>query len=79
MGCDPGLEPDAAMYYESLIGILRWMIALGRIDKINEVLLLSSHQALPREGHLNAAGHVMSYVGKKYNLRLVYDPTYILR
>ena len=52
------------------------MIELRRIDIITEVLLLSSHVALPREGHLEAAVHVMAHVGQKYNSRLVYDPLY---
>ena len=50
------------------------MIELGRIDIIAEVLLLSSHVALPREGHLEAVVHVMAHVGQKYNFRLMYDP-----
>ena len=47
-----------------------------RINIITEVLLLSSHVALPREGHLDAAVHVMAHVGQRYNFRLVYDPLY---
>ena len=46
------------------------------IDIITEVSLLSSHVAFPREGHLEAAVHVMAHVGQRYNSRLVYDPTY---
>ena len=38
--------------------------------------LLSSHVALIREGHLEAAMHVMAHVGQKYNSRLVYGPSY---
>ena len=52
------------------------MIKLGRIDIITEVSLLLSHVALPREGDLNAAVHVMTHVGQRYNSRLVYDPSY---
>ena len=42
----PELDPDAASYYPTIIGILRWMIELGRIDIIMEVSLLLSHVAL---------------------------------
>ena len=56
--------------------MLRWMIELGRINIITEVSLLSSHVALPREGHIDAAVHAMAHVGQKYNSRLVYDPLY---
>ena len=69
----PELDPNAASYGLTVIGILRWKIELGRIDRITEVLLLSSHVGLPR-GHLDAAVHVMAHVGQRYNSRLVYEP-----
>ena len=53
------------------------MIKLGRIDIITKVSLLSSHVALHREGHLEAAIHIMAHVGQRYNSRLVYDPLYL--
>ena len=56
----PELDPNAVFYYLSVISILRWMIKLGRIDIITKVSLLSSHAALPREGNLEAAVHVMT-------------------
>ena len=68
---NPKLDPDAASYYVTIIGILRWMIKLGRTNIITKVLLLSSHVALPRERHLDAAVHVMTHVGQRYNSRLV--------
>ena len=37
---------------------------------------MSSHVALPREEHLEAAVHIMAHVGQRYNFRLVYDPSY---
>ena len=49
MGYDPELDtsqeldPDAASYYLTIIGILRWIFELGRIDIITEVSLLSSN------------------------------------
>ena len=52
------------------------MIEIGRIDIITKVLLLLSHIALPREGHLDAVVHVMAHVSQRYNSRLVYDPLY---
>ena len=73
MGYDPELDtnqeldPDAASYYLTAIDILRWMVELGRIDITTKVSLLSSHIALPREGLLEAAVHVMAHVGQKYN------------
>ena len=48
----PELGATEAAYYQSLIGILRWMVELGRVDICLEVSMMSSHLALPREGHL---------------------------
>ena len=68
----PELDPDAAFYYLSIISILGLMIFLGRINIITKVSLFLSHAALPREGQLDAAVHVMAHVGQRYNSRLVY-------
>ena len=70
------LDPDAASYFQTIIGVMRWMVEIGRIDIATEVSLLSSHLAYPREGHLDAALHVMAYLKAKHNSRLVFDPTY---
>ena len=76
MDISAALEQDEVSYFHTIISILWWMSELGRIDKITEVSLLSSHVALPREGHLDAAVHVMAYVGQKYSSRLAYDHLY---
>ena len=51
------------------------MTKLGKIDT-TKMLLLSSHLSLPREGHLDAAVHVMAYVDVRYISRLVNDQSY---
>ena len=76
MDTSPELDPDRESNYLTIIGILRWMIELGRINMIIEVSLLSSHIALPREGHQEASVHVMMHIVQRYNSRLVYDPSY---
>ena len=73
------LEPDATSHYLTLIGILSWMINLGRFNIITKVSLLSSHVALPRYGHLGAGINAMTHIGQRYNSRLVYDPSYMPR
>jgi hypothetical protein len=81
VACDPEtdvsepLPPNEASYYNTIIGVLRWAVELGRIDVNTEVSLLSSHLAYPREGHLEAALHVLSFLGQKHNARLIFDPT----
>jgi len=72
----PELDPKRANYYQSLVGILHWMVELGRVDIITETSVLASHMALPREGHLDAALHVFGYLKRKHNARMIFDPTY---
>jgi len=72
----PELTPKQASYYQSQIGILHWMVELGRVDIIVEVSMLASHMALPREGHLDAIFHIFGYLKNKHNARMVFDPTY---
>ena len=70
------LPPDQASYYNSIIGVLRWMVELGRVDICTEVSQLASFLAMPREGHMEAAIHIMSHLRHKHNSRLVLDPCY---
>ena len=43
------LDAKVANYYQSLVGILHWMVELGRVDIITEALVLALHMALTRE------------------------------
>jgi hypothetical protein len=69
------LGPKEGAYYQSLIGILRWTVELGRIDICLEVSMLSSHLALPREGHMEQALHIFAYLKRHHNAELVLDPS----
>ena len=40
-----------------------------------EVSMMSSHLALPREGHLLAVFHIFAYLQKYHNTELVFDPS----
>ena len=81
-GCCPELNvslllgPKEASYYHSLIGVMRWNIEIGWIDINTEVSLLSLHSAIPRQGHLGAALHIMGYLKLRHNTRLAFDPSY---
>ena len=55
------LGGEEASYYQSLIGVLRWMVELGRVDICTEVRMMSLHLALPRKGHLDALMHMFAY------------------
>jgi hypothetical protein len=71
----PELQPSEAAYYQSIIGILRWIVELGRIDICLEVSMMSSHLALPREGHLSQVLQIFSYLKKYHNTEMVFDPS----
>jgi hypothetical protein len=71
----PELKPTDAAYYMSLIGMLRWIIELGRVDICLEYFMLSSHLDLPREGHLYQLFQVFAYLKKYHNTEMVYDPS----
>jgi hypothetical protein len=61
------LDPDCSSFYQHLIGVMRWMVELGRIDIATEVSMLSSYLACPRKGHLENTLHVMGYLRLKHN------------
>ena len=71
----PELKGADAAYYQSLIGVLRWMVELGRVDICCEVSMMSSHLALPRDGHLEQVYHIFGYLKKYHNSEMVFDPS----
>jgi hypothetical protein len=60
-------------YFQSVIGILRWIVELGRIDICLDTSMLSSHLAMPREGHLARTYDVFAYLKKYHNTEMVFD------
>lgn len=72
----PELGPEMASRFMQLIGVLRWAVELGQLDIFHELSQLSEHQALPREGHLEALYHIFAYLkqmGKRKKM-IVFDP-----
>jgi len=72
----PELDPERANYYQSQVGVLHWIVEIGRVDIITELSTLASHMAMPREGHFNALFDVFCYLKRRHNSSLVFDPTY---
>ena len=74
----PELGDELATRYMQLIGILRWAIEIGRLDIQTEVSVLSQHQCVPREGHLDAVYRIFWYlkcqIKKGIYGRIVFDP-----
>ena len=71
------LDAEEANYLQSQIGILQWIVELGQVNIITEVsTTLSSHLAMPRKGHLDAALHIFAYLKNKHSTCIVFDSSY---
>lgn len=75
LGISNELNSSEAAYYQSLIGILRWIVELGRPDICVEVSKVTSHMVMPRRGHLDQIYHIFGYLNKSRNSKIVFDPT----
>ena len=73
--CTPELDEVGVQRYQALVGTLRWAVELGRIDIQNEVSMMSSHLALPREGHLEAIYHIFAFLKKHPVMALCFHPS----
>ena len=69
------LEPQYDSYYQSLIGILRWIVELGQVYICVEVYMMSSHVALTRQVHFDQVLHIFGYLKKHHNYEIVFNPT----
>jgi hypothetical protein len=67
------LTEELTTRFQGLIGVLRWAVELGRIDILVEVSMLSSHNAMPRVGHLQAVYDIFAYLKKHENSTMVFD------
>ena len=50
------------------------MVELGRVDICLELSMMSSHLALPREGHMEQVLQIFLYLQRYHNTERVYDP-----
>ena len=69
------LDPIEAAYYQSLIGIIRWIVELGRVDITAEASMMASCMAMPRRGHLDQLFHMFAFLKNKHNSEMVFDPS----
>ena len=63
----PELGVKYAAYFHSIIGVLRRIVELGRIDINVEASMFSSDLVLTREGHFQELLHVFTYIKKHMN------------
>jgi hypothetical protein len=69
----PFLNDRPAQYYMELIGILRWIVELGRMDIMVAVSMLSSYTMQPCIGHLDQVFHIFGYLKRNRWASLVFD------
>lgn len=65
---------DQTQFYQNVIGILRWLVELGRIDIAYEVSILSGYLAMPRTGYLQQALYIVKYIDIHSSNELTFDP-----
>ena len=68
------LSPKLITLYQNLIGILRWICELGRLDILLETNLMSQYMVSPRIGHLNQILNIFSYLKHHNRSWLVFNP-----
>jgi len=48
--------------FQTALGVLQWIVELGRLNIKAEVSMLSAHNTMPHEGHLEAVYYIFSYL-----------------
>ncbi|KAI2506530.1 Reverse transcriptase (RNA-dependent DNA polymerase) [Fragilaria crotonensis] len=71
----PELGSKQLNYFQGLIGILRWICELGRIDILMPVSILSRYLVSARQGHLEQAFHIFAYLKTHSRSTMVFDDT----
>ena len=69
------VESGLGNFYQNMIGILRWLCELGRLDILLETSLLSQYMVEPRMGHVKQALNMFSYLKSHHRSWLVSNPT----
>jgi Reverse transcriptase (RNA-dependent DNA polymerase) len=65
------LDENGVRKFQMLIGMAQWACTIGRLDISFAVSSLSRFSAAPRLGHLTLALHLMGYIKKHPNRRLM--------
>jgi hypothetical protein len=58
----PKLKSERTTYFQGLIGVLRWIVDLGRLDIMVAVAMLSNHLMAPRQDHLKQCFHIFAFL-----------------
>ena len=67
------LNDEGHLYYQMLVGMLNWIVGIGRFDISHATSSLARFSSCPRKGHLERALRVFGYLKKYPNKRIVLD------
>ena len=67
------LNDDGVSWYQGMIGTLRWLIEIGRVNLSHSVSIMSSFMVSPRIGNVHEVLHIFSYLRSKPDASLVLD------
>jgi hypothetical protein len=70
-------KEDEGNYFQQQVGVLRWIVELGRINIAVEVSMLASYTNSPRIGHFDAILHIFSHLNQHDKSKLVFDDSYV--
>ena len=65
------LDDDGHLYYQMLVGMLNWIVGIGKFDIAHATSSLAQFASCPRKGHLERALKVFGYLKKYPNKRVV--------
>ena len=71
----PELGPYEAAYFQSLIGVLQWIVELVGADLAMETLAMVLMMVLPCKGNLKFLFQMFAFLKNKHNAVMVFDPT----
>ena len=71
------LDEAGVAKFQGFIGTFCWMVELGQMDIHMEVSQLSSFQAMPRVGHLEACYSIFAYLCKHPTMSIMFHPSHI--
>ena len=67
------LDDKGHQRYQMLIGMLNWIVCIGRMDVAYATSSLSRFTACPRKGHMDRVLRIFGYLKKYKNRRVVVD------
>jgi hypothetical protein len=72
-------DDDKGHYYsyQQQIGVLRWLVELGRIDIAAETSMLTSYTVAPCRGQFDTMLHVFAYLSHHPRSKLVFNDSYV--